>query len=305
MAIILQESLRGLFYAPYYAALALGAFEKEGVEVQFVTAPTPAQAPNALFHGTVDVAWGGPMRVNQIYDQRAHCDLVCFGEAVTRDPFMLIGRVPRPNFRLAVLTAVRLATVSEVPTPWLCLQEDVRRAGFDPEALARVSGQRMVENVYDLRHGEIDVVQLFQPLAEDLIASGDGHLWYAAANRGLCSYTSFYTRRGILEAKREEMLGLVRGLYRTQKWLHRVHIGTLANVIKPYFPAVPHPLLVASLTRYRALAIWGPNPILPLAGYARLVAGLVSGGFARGTPFETSVDNSLAEQVVAEDPPSL
>jgi len=305
MAIVLQESLRGLFYAPYYAALALGAFEKAGVEVRLVTAPTPAQAPNALFHGTVDVAWGGPMRVNQIYDQRAHCDLVCFGEAVTRDPFMLVGRVPRPNFRLAVLTAVRLATVSEVPTPWLCLQEDVRRSGFDPDALARVSGQSMVENVYDLRRGEVDVVQLFQPLAEELIASGEGHLWYAAAHRGLCSYTSFYTRYSILEAKREEMLGLVRGLYRTQKWLHRVHTGTLANVIKPYFPAVPHHLLVASLTRYRALGIWGPNPILPLAGYARLVAGLVSGGFARGTPFETAVDNSLAEQVVAEDPPSL
>ena len=99
MAIVLQESLRGLFYAPYYAALALGAYDKEGVEVRFVSAPTPGEAPNGLFHGTVDVAWGGPMRVNQVYDQRAHSDLVCFGEAVTRDPFMLIGRTPRPNFQ--------------------------------------------------------------------------------------------------------------------------------------------------------------------------------------------------------------
>jgi NitT/TauT family transport system substrate-binding protein len=305
MAIILQESLRGLFYAPYYAALALGAYEKEGVEVRLVTAPTPVQAPNGLFHGTVDVAWGGPMRVNQVYDQRAHCDLVCFGEAVTRDPFMLVGRVPRPKFSLAVLTAVRLATVSEVPTPWLCLQEDLRRAHLDPDAIPRIADQRMAENAYALRHNEVDVVQLFQPLAEELIASGDGHLWYAAAGRGLCSYTSFYTRHSILEAKRDEMLGLVRGLYRTQKWLHHEHAGTLANVIKPYFPAVPHPLLVASLARYRALGIWGRTPILPLAGYARLVAGLVSGGFARGTPYEIAVDNSLAEQVVAEDTLSL
>ena len=28
MAIVIQESLRGLFYAPYYAALALGAYEQ-------------------------------------------------------------------------------------------------------------------------------------------------------------------------------------------------------------------------------------------------------------------------------------
>src|SRR5579862_9279635 len=138
MAIVLQESLRGLFYAPYYAALALGAYEQEGIEVKFVSAPSPGHAADGLFHGTVDVTWGGPMRVNQIYDQRAHCDLVCFGEAVTRDPFMLIGRTVRSNFRMAVLIASRLATVSEVPTPWLCLQEDLRRAGINPETLDRI-----------------------------------------------------------------------------------------------------------------------------------------------------------------------
>ncbi len=305
MAIILQEPLRGVFYAPFYAALALGAFEKEGVEVRLVSAPNPGEAPNALFHGTADVAWGGPMRVNQIYDQRAHCDLVCFGEAVTRDPFMLVGRVPRPNFRLAVLMAVRIATVIEVPTPWLCLQEDLRRAGFDPEALSRVTNHTMPESVYALRSDEIDVAQLFQPFAEELIVSGAGHLWYAAASRGLCSYTSFYARHSVIEEKREEMLGLVRGLYRTQKWLHQRSPWRLADAIVPYFPAVPQALLRAAVARYHALGIWGPNPILPRVGYERLKAGLISGGFAKGTPFETAVDNSLAEQVVAEDPPAL
>ena len=134
MTIVLQESLRGLFYAPYYAALALGAYETEGVEVRFASAPSPGQAPQALFDGTVDVAWGGPMRVNQLYAERADCDLVCFGEAVTRDPFLLVGYAPCPGFAMAELMRVRVATVSEVPTPWLCLQEDLRQAGIDQAA---------------------------------------------------------------------------------------------------------------------------------------------------------------------------
>ena len=305
MAIILQEPLRGLFYAPYYAALALGAYDQEGIEVTLVSAPSPALAPNALFHGTVDVAWGGPLRVNQIYDQRANCDLVCFGEAVTRDPFLLVGNTARPNFRLAVLTAVRLATVSEVPTPWLCLQEDLRRVRIDPEALARVADHTMAENIAALHRGDIDAVQLFQPLAEQLIASGRGHLWYAAADRGLCSYTSFYARHSQLEAKRDEMLKLVRGLYRAQKWLFRATPESIADVVQPYFPAVSLPLLRASVARYLALGIWGPDPILPREGYDRLKASLLSGGFAKGTPYETAVDNSLAEEAVADDPPPL
>ena len=59
MPITLQESLRGLLYAPYYAALALGAYRSEGVEVDLVSAPTPGQAPAGLFAGAVDVAWAG------------------------------------------------------------------------------------------------------------------------------------------------------------------------------------------------------------------------------------------------------
>src|SRR6516225_9556758 len=71
MPITLQESPRGLLYAPYYAALALGVYRSEGVEVDLVSAQTPGQAPAGLFAGTVDVAWGGPMRVMQMYEEPA------------------------------------------------------------------------------------------------------------------------------------------------------------------------------------------------------------------------------------------
>ena len=58
--------------------------------------------------------------------------------------------------------------------------------------------------------------------------------------------------------------------------------------------------------RSRAIGHWGRNPILPRGGYDRLKAGLVSGHFVKqGAPFEQAVDNSLAEEVVREDPPPL
>jgi NitT/TauT family transport system substrate-binding protein len=306
MPVTLQESLRGLLYAPYYAALALGAYPREGVAIDFVSATTPADAPAGLFAGTVDVAWGGPMRVMQMYESRADCDLLCFGEVVTRDPFLLIGREPRPDFALADLYGKRVATVSEVPTPWLCLQEDLRRAGLDPDALPRIADRTMADNAAALRRGELDVVQLFEPFAEELIAAGEGHLWYAAAARGPTAYTSFYTRRSVLAARREELKKLVRGLYRTQKWLHTEPPEALADAVQSFFPTVPPTLLRAAVARYRTLGIWGRNPILPRAGYDRLKVGLVSGHFVKqGAPFEQAVDNSLAEEVVREDPPPL
>jgi len=154
MAITLQESLRGLFYAPFYVALARDAYAAEGVEVRFVSSPRPGDAARNVMDGNVDVCWGGPMRVMQAYQQSPGCDLVCFAEVVTRDPFLLLGREPRPGFVLRDLLDARVATVSEVPTPWMCLREDLRRAGIAPADLARVADRTMADNVAALRRGE-------------------------------------------------------------------------------------------------------------------------------------------------------
>jgi NitT/TauT family transport system substrate-binding protein len=306
MAITLQESLRGLFYAPFYVALARSAYATEQVEVEFVSSPRPGDAARNVMDGVVDVCWGGPMRVMQAYHQMPDCDLVSFAEVVTRDPFLLIGREPRPGFTLTDLLGVRVATVSEVPTPWMCLQEDLRRDRITPSQLTRVIDGSMADNVAALRRGEVDVVQVFEPFASMLLNDGAGHVWYAQASRGPTSYTTFYARRGLLDARREELRRMVRAIYRTQKWVAAADGAAIANAISRYFPDVPPAILAASCARYKSLGIWGSDPRLPRAGYERLRDSLVSGGFVSpGTEFAVAVDNSLAESVIAEAPPSL
>jgi NitT/TauT family transport system substrate-binding protein len=306
MPIVLQETLRAAFYAPFYTAMALDAFGREGVEVRFVSAPTPSQAARGLADGTVDVAWGGPMRVMHTYEQDPSCDLVCFCEVVTRDPFFLIGRTSNPGFKPADLMGKRVATVSEVPTPWLCLQEDLRRAGLDPAKLDRITDQTMATNTAALRRGEVEVVQLFQPYVEELLEDGSGHIWHAAAERGPTSYTTLYARRSVLRERRDECVRMVRALHRTLQWVHAGDGTRLAAAIAAYFPGVPQQRLARAFDRYKTLGLWGRNTRLPRSGYERLRAGLISGGLvSKGTPYETAVDNSLAEVVIKENPPTL
>ena len=305
MPITLQETLRAAFYAPYYVALARGAYAQEGVEVRFLTAPSPGTAAKGLLDGSVDVCWGGPMRVMQEYDRDRASDLVCFAEVVTRDPFFLVGRTPAPGFTLGDLVGKRLGSVSEVPTPWLCLQHDLRLAGIDPAGLDRVSDRTMAENAAALLRGELDVVQFFQPFAEQQLQDG-GHLWHAQASRGHTAYTCFYARAATLHTRQAEMAAMVRAIYRTQKFIASVDGATIADGIGGFFPAIPPALLAAACTRYQALRIWGRDPVLPRAGYDRLRESLLSGGFvASGKSFEQAVDNSFAHAAIAADPPPL
>jgi NitT/TauT family transport system substrate-binding protein len=303
--ITLQESLRGLFYAPFYAALSLDAFGQEGVEIKFVSSPAPSRALEGLMTGAVDVGWGGPMRVNEGYQTIPGADFKCFGEVVTRDPFFLVTRDARPDFTPVALLGQRLGTVSEVPTPWLCLQHDIRLAGLNPDDLDRVTGNSMAQNATALREGAIDVAQLFQPYVEELLEDGC-HIWYAAAARGPCSYTTFYARQSVLDRKHDELTAMVRAIYRTQKWVAGADGAAIAEKIVSFFLDVPLSRLTAACTRYKALGIWGRDPVLPRTGYDRLVASMVSAGFVQpGTPFETAVDNHLAEEAIAADPPAL
>jgi NitT/TauT family transport system substrate-binding protein len=306
MAITLQESLRGVFYAPFYVALAQDAYAAAGVDVRFISSPRPGDAARSVMDGTADVCWGGPMRVMQAYHQMPGCDLVSFAEVVTRDPFLLVGREPRPGFTPRDLLGLRVATVSEVPTPWMCLQEDLRRAGIAPARLTRVTDGTMADNVAALRRGELDVVQVFEPFVSALVADGGGHIWYAAADRGPTSYTTFYARRGLLSARRDELRRIVRAIHRTQKFVASASGDAIADAIARYFPDVPPAILAASCARYKSLGIWSSDPRLPRVGYDRLRASLVSGGFVSpGTDYEVAVDNSLADAAMAEDSPPL
>ena len=136
MPIRLMENFRAVFYAPYYATYALGFYEREGVDVELLTSDAPGDAVPKLIDGSIDLTWGGPMRVMKAHDQDKHSPLVSFCEVVSHDPFFLIGPNRGKPFRLTDLQQMKFASVSEVPTPWMCLQHDLREAGHRPRQAA-------------------------------------------------------------------------------------------------------------------------------------------------------------------------
>jgi NitT/TauT family transport system substrate-binding protein len=305
MAIRLYENFRALLYAPFFAAHALDAYATEGVAVELMASPEPGFGARQVLAGAAELTWGGPMRVLHTYDQRPDCDLVCFGEVVGRDPFSLIGRTPRPDFALTDLAHLTLASVSEVPTPWLCLQDDIRRAGLDPTRLARVADRSMADNVAALAAGTVDVVQLFEPYVTQALATR-GHVWYAGASRGPTAYTCFYATRAQVERQRDAFRRMTRALYRTLKWLHGQPADAIAARVAAFFPAIDAPTLRAAIARYQQLGIWNRDPELSRDGFERLAGALVSGGLIRHpAAFARCVDNGFAAQAIAEDPPPL
>jgi NitT/TauT family transport system substrate-binding protein len=290
----LAENFRAVFYAPFYATHALGFYAREGVEVELLSSSAPGHGVSALLDGTVDITWGGPMRVIKAAEQQPTSPLVCFCEVVARDPFYLVGKSAGPGFDLTALPSLRFAAISEVPTPWMCLQHDLREKGVDPSRLNRMADRSMPDNFEALCNNELDVVQVFEPYASIALQLGAGDILYAASARGPTVYTTFIATRDGIARHRAAFAKMVRAVRHTQAWLAEHSAEDLAEITGSLFPDIARDILVHSLRRYRQAEIWARTPDVSQRGFARLAESLLSGGFiARMPAYADCVDQSL------------
>lgn len=297
--ITLQEPFRAVFYAPFYAALARGAYAAEGVEVVLRDGTVPSLAKDAVLEGEADLAWGGPMRILLAHEADPASPLRNFGAVVMGDPFFLIGRAPRPDFRLTDLAGLTLGTVSEVPTPWWTLQHDIRLAGLDPTTVRRVTDRSMAENAEAVADGRLDVAQVFEPLVSRLVGEGRAHVWHVAASRGPTAYTTFTTTVANLEARRAEFKAMLRGLAKTLAWVAANPPEALAETVAPFFPDLPRPLLAQVFARYKGQGLWTKDPFYPEEAFTRLeTAMFTAGAITRKPGFAATADNAIVAEAL-------
>jgi len=291
--IVLNEPFRAVFYAPFYVAELGGHYAAQGLHVQRDTAGDPTKAADNLLSGKADIAWSGPMRPILLRAKDPTCPLRSFCAVVMKDPFYLVGRGPNPGFALKDLSTMRLGSVSEVPTPWWCIQEDIRQAGLDPDKLNRIADRSMAANAAAVLEGTLDVAQMFEPFATMTEAEG-GAVWHAAASRGPSAYSALYATEAKIAELGEEFRAMIRGIAAALTWIAKASPDQIADMVAPLFADMPRPVLVAALTRYQRNGIWAATPHFPRDAFASLRTAMHSAGVIPREPsFEECVDDAI------------
>jgi NitT/TauT family transport system substrate-binding protein len=153
----------------------------------------------------------------------------------------------------------------------------------------------MSRNIRAYLRGEVDVIQVFEPYAQQLVASGHGTIWHRFAQRGDIAYTTFYATRQMTESRRDDCARLVAGMSRALKALSRSKAQTIAQAITSFLPDLPLEVLTQIIDQYRSSKLWAESPDLPPAPFLRLKAALVSGGLIGSDPaYERVVDRELS-----------
>ncbi len=294
MNIKLAENFRAVFYAPFYATHALGLFAQQGVSITLLDSASPGAGIAELAKGNIDVMWGGPLRVIKERDQfeRTEGSLVAFCEVAAKDPFFLLRRRQvNPTklspqgmpFSLKDLPSLRFASVSEVPTPWLCLQQDLRDAGVDPTKLNRVADRSMQENLDALVRGELDVIQVFEPYVSLALVHQDLAVVHAASQRGYTAYTTFISTFEGMQRNHAGFEAMILAIEQFRPWLAAHGPDELARVVKPFYPHLGIDVLTQCLRRYHAAELWTCRRAISRQGFARLAASMLDSGYIKQT----------------------
>jgi NitT/TauT family transport system substrate-binding protein len=254
-----------------------------------------------LLRGAADVALGGVMRSYVLADQPVPQYLLSIAEVNSRDGFLLLSRTPVPGFSWKDLEGKRLILFAEAPTPWMCLQDVLRRHGVGIEKIQVIKGLAVSEAISTLLAGGADYLETGQPMAEELLADGQAYLAAAMAGPvGPLPYSSLLVAPDFRHAKPDLCASVVRGLARAQRWMAASPPAAIAELVAPDFPAVPRPLLDTVIARFQAAGTWPDRPGQPREPYERMGRILVAGGLIRrAAPFEKLCDDSFAQAVEA------
>lgn len=301
------------YYAPLHVAHRLGSFAAAGLEPRISFAAEAAEAQRALLRGEADLAVGGAIRAFVMADTTPPSRLLSIAEVNSRDGFFLLARERAAEFRWSDLAGARLILFAEAPTPWLCVQDLLRRRGIDPSTVKVRAGLPVPAAVEAFLAGEADYLETGQPAAEALLERGVAHLAAeVGAHVGHITYSSFVVTPETRDGRPELCLAAVTALARALEFMAAHDAETITDLIAGDFPSIPRPRLARIVSRYQRLGSWPARPLVSREGIERLGQILVAGGLIRhAAPFEAIADNSFAEAALrdlgpepAGDPPA-
>ena len=287
------------FYAPVYVARRLGLFAEEGLDVTIAT-PEPGKTVDALASGDADIALSGVMRAHVRADQGGPQRFLTIAEVNSRDGFFLLSRTPIGEFRWDDLAGKRLILFAEAPTPWMCLQDVLRRAGVDKARITVIPGLPVPQAIDALLAGDGDYLQAAQPMAEELVEEGRAYLAAVMAPAvGQVPFSSLVVTAEFRDRRPDLCARTVKALARVQRWMVAEDPVRIAQVIAPDFPAIDPQILRKVVTRYHTAGTWPADPRQDRDAFERFGRMLVEGGLVRrAVPFEAVTDNTFAEAAI-------
>lgn len=291
------EVTHSIFYAPQYAAIALGFFEEEGIEIELSNGQGADAVMSAVLSDNIDVGFAGPEAAVYVYNEGKADYPQVFAQVTQRDGSLLLARSPKENFKWTDLKGAHVLPGRKGGVPYMTLEYVLRQNGLDPQKDVNLdTSVQYALMTAAFTAGTGDYFTCFEPTASMLQAEGKGYIVAAVGDgAGEIPYTAYFAKKSYIEKNSDLIAAFTRAVYKGQQWVLSHSAKEIAETVAEFFPDTTLELLTASAQSYMDIDAWCATPVMSETAFNRLQEVIKQAGELEKTaPFADVVNNTYA-----------
>ena len=296
--VTLNEVAHSIFYAPQYAAIELGYFEEEGIDLELVTGFGADKTMTALISGEADIGFMGSEASIYTYSGGAKDAPVNFAQLTQRAGNFLVAREEMPDFKWEDLKGKDVLGGRKGGMPEMVFEYILRQNGIDPATDVNIDQSidfGSTAAAFSGGQGEFTVE--FEPGATTLEKEGVGYVVASlGTDSGYVPYTAYCTKTSFIEEHPDLVQAFTNALQKGMDYVNTHTPEEIAEVIAPQFTETDLDTITTIVTRYYEQDTWKEDLVFEKESFELLQDILEGAGeLEERVPYEKLVTTEFAE----------
>lgn len=261
--VTLNEVAHSIFYAPQYAAIELGYFEEEGINLTLVNGAGADKVMTALISGDADIGFMGSEASIYTYANGSEDYAVNFAQLTQRAGNFLVGRSPEKDFKWETLKGKKVLGGRAGGMPQMVFEYILKKHGINPaEDLSIDQSISFGLTAAAFSSDDSDYTVEFEPFATSLESEGKGYVVASLGKEsGYVPYTAYSAKKSYLEKNPEIIQKFTNAIQKGMDYVNSHSAEEIAKTIKPQFPETDLAALTTIVNRYKEQDSWKSDTI--------------------------------------------
>lgn len=294
-----NEVTRSVFYAPQYAAISEGFFEKYGLEIELSTGQGADAVMTAVLANQCDIGFAGPEASIYVYNEGKEDYTEVFAQLTKKDGSFLVSKEKIENFTWNDLKGKTVIPGRKGGVPYMTLEYVLKKNGINPQKdLVLDDSIKFDLMAGAFAAGDAEFVTLFEPTASNTELQGKGYIVASVGEAaGEIPFTAYFAKKSYIENNQETIQKFTNAVYEGQQWVKSHTAKEIAESIQSFFPDTDVELLAKVIQNYKDIDAWNTNPVLNQDSFNRLQEVMTMAGELKNkAPYEKIVNNKFAEE---------
>ena len=299
--VTLSEVAHSIFYAPQYAAIELGYFKDEGIDLTLINSAGADKVMTALISGDADIGFMGSEASIYVYQQGSEDFAVNFAQLTQRAGNFLVGRSTQENFTWQDLKGKKVLGGRAGGLPEMVLVHILKKNGIDPKTDLTID--QSIDfglTAAAFTSNDADYTVEFEPFATRLELEGNGVVVASlGVDSGYVPYTAYSARRSYMEQYPEIIQSFTNAIQKGLDYVNTHSSEEIAKVIQPQFAETDEAVIATIVERYKEQDTWKKDTVFEKESFDLLQNILEEAGeLTARVPYEELVTADFAKKAV-------